>query len=147
MFETILLCSDGSEQALKAAQAAAELAGKFDSQIVMLNVYNPNFAPVPFVGLPESVMLAEGNISCYVQELQATVEKTTGAILAVAECRYKCRREIGHPIDRIVATAQDIKADLIVLGSRGLGGWNSYLLGSVSDGVLHHAHCPVLIMR
>lgn len=147
MFHTILLCSDGSEHSLKAAQAVAELAQKFDSQIVLLNVYNPAVVPVPFVGLPESVMVAEGNMSCYVQELQAAVEKSTGAVLDAAKRRYKCRSEIGHPVDRIVAVAKDIQADLIVLGSRGLGGWNSYLLGSVSNGVLHHAHCPVLIVR
>ena len=97
--------------------------------------------------MPESMMVAEGNMGCNVEELQSGVEKTTGAILDAVHRRYKCRREIGHPIDRIVAVAQDIQADLIVLGSRGLGGWNSYLLGSVSDGVLHHAHCPVLIVR
>lgn len=147
MFETVLLCSDGSEHALKAAHAVAKLAQKFDSKIVLLQVFNPASLPVPFVGMPESVMVAEGNLNCYVQEMQAGIEKSTGAILDAAHRSYKCRREIGHPIDRIVAVAQDIKADLIVLGSRGLSGWNSYLLGSVSDGVLHHAHCPVLIVR
>ena len=147
MFHTILLCSDGSEYSLKAARAAAEIAQKFDSQILLLHVYNPSVVPVPFTGLPESVMVAEGDITPYVQELHSSVEKTTGAVLEEARQRYRCRREIGHPIDRIVAVAKDIKADLIVLGSRGLGGWHSYLLGSVSDGVLHHAHCPVLIVR
>ena len=147
MFETILLCSDGSEHALKAARAAAAIAKKFDSKIVLVQVFNPASLPVPFVGMPESVMIAEGNLSCYVEEMQAGIEKSTGAILEAAHRPYKCRREIGHPIDRIVAVAKDRQAGLIVLGSRGLSGWNSYLLGSVSDGVLHHAHCPVLIVR
>ncbi|MCW3053599.1 MAG: hypothetical protein JWN14_2769, partial [Chthonomonadales bacterium] len=110
-------------------------------------VFNPSIMPMPFTGLPESVMIAEGNMSCYAEDLQSKVEKTTGAVLEAAHQHYKCRREIGHPIDRIVAVARDIQADLIVLGSRGLGGWKSYLLGSVSDGVLHHAHCPVLVVR
>jgi nucleotide-binding universal stress UspA family protein len=147
MFHTILLCSDGSEQSLHAARAAAEIAQKFESQVILLHVYDPAVVPVPFVGLPESVMIAEGNMSCYVQELQANVERITGAILEGAQQRYKCLREIGHPVDRIVAVAKDTQADLIILGSRGLGGWSSYLLGSVSDGVLHHAHCPVLVVR
>jgi len=147
MFATILLCSDGSEHSVRAAQAAAEIAQKFHSQIVLINVFNPSAVPIPFVGLPESVMVAEGNLDCYVQELHAGAERATGAILEAAQLRYKCRREIGHPVDRIVAVARDLQADLIVLGSRGLSGWNSYLLGSVSDGVLHHAHCPVLVVR
>jgi nucleotide-binding universal stress UspA family protein len=147
MFQTILLCSDGSEHSTRAAQAAVEIAQKFDSQIVLVNVFDPALAPIPFAGLPESMLIAEGNMGCYAQELQEVVEKVTGAILEAAPRHYKCRREIGHPVDRIVAAARDIQADLIVLGSRGLGGWNSYLLGSVSDGVLHHAHCPVLIVR
>src|SRR5262249_12494358 len=52
-----------------------------------------------------------------------------------------------HPVDAIIEVAQDIEADLIVLGSHGLSGWKALLLGSVSDGVLHHAPCPVLIVR
>ncbi len=147
MFRKIVLCADGSEHALEAARAVAELTQKFDSHITLLSVYNPAITPIPFVNLPESIMMAEGDVTRYSQELHAAVEERTGAVLNAANLRYACRREIGHPVDRILAVAHDVGADLIVLGSRGLTEWKSLLLGSVSDGVLHHAHCPVLIVR
>jgi nucleotide-binding universal stress UspA family protein len=47
----------------------------------------------------------------------------------------------------IVALAEELQADLIVMGSRGLGGLRRVLMGSVSDSVVRHAHCPVLVVR
>ena len=71
----------------------------------------------------------------------------TGAVFEKAGIPYRSRRELGHPVDRIVRTADDEQADLIVMGSRGIGGFERLLLGSVSEGVLRHAHCPVLTVR
>jgi len=53
----------------------------------------------------------------------------------------------GSPDSRIVETAEELNADLIVLGSHGYNRWERLLLGSVSDSVVHHAHCSVLIVR
>jgi len=53
----------------------------------------------------------------------------------------------GSPLPAIVEEADRWQADLIVMGSRGLGAWNRLLLGSVSSGVVHHAHCSVEIVR
>ena len=53
----------------------------------------------------------------------------------------------GQPRQVIVEEADRWQADLIVMGSRGLGAWNRLLLGSVSSGVVHHAHCSVEIVR
>lgn len=147
MFTKILVCSDGSEHALAAAGAAAEIAQKFGAEIVLLNVFNPAAVPAPFIGVPGASLLTATDMGCYAQELQQTVEKDTGRVFDEIGVPYICRRELGHPVDRIVAVAATIKADLIVMGTRGLGQWKSYLLGSISDGVLHHAHCPVLIIR
>ncbi len=52
-----------------------------------------------------------------------------------------------HRTQRIVRVAEEIGAGLIVMGSRGLGGVRGALKGSVSDSVVRHAHCPVLIVR
>lgn len=53
----------------------------------------------------------------------------------------------GSPESRIVETAEDSHADLIVLGSHGHTRWERLLLGSVSNSVVHHAHCSVLVVR
>lgn len=53
----------------------------------------------------------------------------------------------GSPDSRIVETAEEIDAELIVVGSHGYKRWERMLLGSVSDSVVHHAHCSVLIVR
>ena len=54
---------------------------------------------------------------------------------------------LGRPVEEIVILADEIDAGLVVVGSRGLGGIRRLLLGSVSDGVVRHAHCPVLVVR
>lgn len=53
----------------------------------------------------------------------------------------------GSPESRIVETAEEMKADLIIVGSHGYNRWERLLLGSVSDSVVHHAPCSVLVVR
>lgn len=55
--------------------------------------------------------------------------------------------QFGSPDSRIVETAEEIGADLIVIGSHGYKQWERLLLGSISDSVVHHAHCSVLVVR
>ncbi|HZP80897.1 MAG TPA: universal stress protein [Chthonomonadaceae bacterium] len=146
MFQKILVGSDGSEDALKAARTAAEIAVKFDGEIVLVTVFNP--APLLASGaLTSGAVISTETVYQAAEEAQVAVEARTGKVLAEAGARYTARRELGHPVDKIVRVAEEEQADLIVLGSRGLGGFQRFLLGSVSDGVLHHAHCPVLIVR
>ena len=147
MFTKILVCSDGSEHALRAVRAAVVIAHKFDVPLVSLSVYDPSIPPAPYIGVPGGLLETATDMSRYADETLAAVEKETGRALEEARIRYEMRREFGHPVERIVAVAHDEKADLIVMGSRGLGGFQRFLLGSVSDGVIHHAHCAVLIVR
>jgi nucleotide-binding universal stress UspA family protein len=54
---------------------------------------------------------------------------------------------MARPDEGILAVGEDVGAGLIVLGSRGFGGVKRALMGSVSDSVVRHAHCPVLVVR
>jgi nucleotide-binding universal stress UspA family protein len=68
--------------------------------------------------------------------------KEAGGTVAQAHLRMGERRDRA-----IVNLADEIGAGLIVMGSRGLGGIRRALMGSVSDSVVRHAHCPVLVVR
>jgi nucleotide-binding universal stress UspA family protein len=147
VFSKILVCSDGSEKALKAAATAAEIACKFGSEVVLLSVYDPSLVPAATIGIPGGPLETAEDLGLYAAETQLAVEHVTGSVFEKAGVRYRPRRELGHPVDRIISSAEDEHADLIVMGSRGIGGFERLLLGSVSEGVLRHAHCPVLSVR
>jgi nucleotide-binding universal stress UspA family protein len=53
----------------------------------------------------------------------------------------------GHAVEEIVRVANQENIDLIVIGARGVSHMREMLLGSVTDGVLHHVHCPVLVIK
>jgi nucleotide-binding universal stress UspA family protein len=75
--------------------------------------------------------------------LDAQVQQVRAAGGTVAQAHLK----IGGPVEEIVALAEETGAGLIVLGSRGVGGVGRALMGSVSEFVVRHAHCPVLVLR
>ena len=146
MFTHILIASDGSECALRAVRAGAEIAKRFEAEVTLLSVFDPPVGQMALVD-PDTVALDPAMIARYADEVQSAVEKSATQVLEEVGVRYTARRETGHPVDQIVGVAARSRVDLIVLGSRGLGGLESFLLGSVSDRVLHHAHCPVLIVK
>lgn len=78
--------------------------------------------------------------------LEATVNHMNGHF---GDPKPKISTEVlfGSPESRIVEAAEEFRPDLIVLGSHGYKAWERMLLGSVSDSVLHHVHCSVLIAR
>ncbi len=146
MFKRLLVCSDGSEHALQAARAAAELAKRFDAEVVLLTAFQDLTAAIAQrsvlrLSLDEQAFLRS------VTEVLAGAETRTGAIFSQAGIDYRPLREVGHPVDAILNVAEVDKIDLIVMGSRGLTGWQALLLGSVSEGVVHHAHGSVLVVR
>jgi nucleotide-binding universal stress UspA family protein len=139
----ILLATDGSDESDLAATTAAELARSTDSEldvIYVLEVEPWHFPPRELVKYPQRYeeLREEGRRLCDEQ-----VEKIKAAGGSVAESYLA----VGRPADQIVAHAQDQGAGLIVMGSRGLGGIRRALMGSVSDAVVRHAHCPVMVVR
>ena len=141
----ILLAIDGSEDAALAVSTAADIAQKTDSELHVVYV-GPSLEYVG-MGPPEI-----GDIPAPTQEqlsaearelLDAEVEqvKAVGGTVAQAHLR------LGTPDREIVDLAEEIGVRLVVMGSRGLGVIRRALMGSVSDSVVRHAHCPVLVMR
>jgi nucleotide-binding universal stress UspA family protein len=75
--------------------------------------------------------------------LEAEVERVRSAGGTVAQAHLK----MGDAAREIVHLAGDIESGLVVMGSRGRGGISRALMGTVSDSVVRHAHCPVLVVR
>lgn len=147
MFTHILFACDGSENALRAAKYAAELTQKFGAKLTLLSVFDPP-AVLPITVMDMLAANDTATLMAQAEIVQDAIEKHTQQILEQEGITdLTCRREVGHPVEMIVNVAAREKADLIVMGSRGLGGLQSFLLGSVSERVLHHAHCPILIVR
>ena len=146
MFKTILVCSEGSDSALNAARTAAAIAGEFGSEVILLNVFDDNISALPYLGVWELGIPPE-EFRQYASKVQQDVEERTGAVFNAADVPFLPLREIGNPVEIILNVAELKSADLIIMGSRGLGGFERLTLGSVSDKVAHHASCPVLIER
>ena len=143
----ILLATDASKEADLAAQTAADMAQKTSSELHLVYVmYSGTFSEEGL--LSEDEILAADDPKAKMKEVEeeflnhlARPIKAAGGEIARAQLR------IGRPDREIVSLAEEINAGLIVMGSRGRGGLRRALLGSVSDSVVHHAHCPVLVVR
>ena len=149
MFTKILLCTDGSDDSRNAAAAAIEIALKFQSKVTLISAFNPAPAlAVPVTGGPGLVPYIDSAVMQEISEnFHAAAERTVIQMLDEKKVPYTLSHGFGHPVDVIVNAAHEEQTDLIVMGSRGMGDFKRFLLGSISDGVLHHAHCAVLIVR
>jgi nucleotide-binding universal stress UspA family protein len=132
----ILLATDGSKEAELASRTAAELA---QSTSLELHVLYVGEAPNPYI---EEVGLA-GDDQQARMVLDAEVEKVRLVGGTVAQAHLS----MGNADQEIVALAEEIGSGLIVMGARGRGGIRRAVMGSVSDSVVRHAHCPVLVVR
>ncbi len=144
LFRRITVCVDGSPHAEVALNYSLALAQRFNSELSILAVAPliPGFAPTttepwtaPEVG-PNDVEQYRGIVDRAVRAAEgAGVTSVTGICLE------------GVIVDEIIAHIEAHRPDLLVLGSRGLSTAKRLLLGSVSDAVLHHSNCPVLVVR
>jgi nucleotide-binding universal stress UspA family protein len=137
----ILVATDGSREAELALTTAADLAKSTDSELHVVHV-----GELPLVYHPERhgyrAELAEHEKEAQ-QLLEAQVERLKGAGATVAQAHWR----MGRADEEIVELAHSIGAGLIVMGSRGQGRLRRALVGSVSESVVRHAHCPVTVVR
>jgi len=135
--QRILHPTDFSEIAASAQVRAQELAAQLGAELHVLHVTSP----------PSSAITAEldsslSSSSSQVRQLRARLQRTLpGGAEAVLAVRT------GPAADTIVAYADDIAADLIVIGTRALTGLRLLVLGSVTEAVLRTAGCPVMVVR
>ena len=140
----ILLATDGSEEAILAARTAADVAEKTASELHVVHA-----EPIPLYVDPstERTRILEDVERDVREEAQRLLAEQVERIEAEASITVQAHVRFGRPDEEIVTLADELGAGLIVIGSRGLGGLRRALMGSVSDSVVRHAHCPVMVVR
>src|ERR687895_1612617 len=140
---TIFLATEGCEEAQLASTTAADLAEKTNSELHVLTV-GPDS---PLYELPEHPADFEDVIRENRREAKEMLEQQAKRIEESGGTVKETHLREGRAEEEIVEVAEQIGAGLIVMGSRGHGRLRRALLGSVSDAVVRHAHCPVTIVR
>jgi nucleotide-binding universal stress UspA family protein len=137
----ILLATDGSEDAAVAARAAADLSKMTNSELHMVYAWRslpryayPSLAPESYHPLYE-----KGAVRVLDEQMKRTRE--AGATVTGAHLK------LGAPVDEILNLVEELKPGLLICGSRGLGPIKHLLLGSVSEALVHHVACPVMVVR
>ncbi len=150
----ILVATDGSEYALKAAKMAGDLSRALNAKVTLLLVDSEDIV-VPNTWGPGEFPMKKAYASMSVEEVRAMFEKhahehelpSTAASLGELSTTPKLVHRWGHAATEICEYAANHDVDLIVIGSHGRTGLKSVLLGSVSHAVANNAPCPVTIVR
>jgi nucleotide-binding universal stress UspA family protein len=145
----ILFATDGAKQSDAAIDMLKNLALKAGDEIKIVSVVD--------MAIPMAIDIYGGYLPD-TAELEKTARENAAKLLERTADQIKTNFQgkdldisteilFGSPESRIVETAEATHPDLIVLGSHGYSRWERLLLGSVSDSVVHHAPCSVLIVR
>jgi len=143
----ILLATDGSPEAACAARMAITLSRSLGGELRVVYV---DVAPSAYAAAESEILdyefwnelreIAQNEASQSVEKEVRKIEDAGGKVEMVHVA-------VGHPESEILRIAEEIGADLVVVGSRGLGPLRRVLMGSVSESVVRHAHCSVLVVR
>jgi nucleotide-binding universal stress UspA family protein len=132
---------DGSELSVDATRLAFEEASMRHAGLTLLHVWNTPGYDTAGIVMPDTFQLEEAHSD----ELRAMAETVAGLGEKYPDVQVEQRLRQGRPA-KVLADASR-GAALVVVGSRGHGGFASLVLGSTSRSLLHHAECPVLVVR
>ncbi len=145
MFRSIVVGTDGSETATEAVKQAVELASAMKAKVELVSAYEP----VPNTRLREEATQVPDDLQWSVNPRE-DVDATLGEAADIARgagIDVETFARQGDPADAILDVAEETRADLIIVGNKGMTGARRFLLGSVPNKVSHHAPCSVLIIR
>ncbi len=138
MFSKILVAIDGSEPAKNAFEKSIYLAQKCNSKIDLVHVIACELGGDSATTL-EQLDVLKGKAKQMLEEYKITAEKNAVPIEITVNQ--------GDPARIIIELARTRSYDLIIMGTRGIGTFRELLLGSVSQKVIHHADCPVMVVQ
>ncbi|NYT06465.1 MAG: universal stress protein [Methanomicrobiales archaeon] len=149
MISTILVGIDGSPFAEQALRMALEWAKGWSAAVHAIFVMRPEDLP----GLPSSSAVYEGRdtslafVSRILESEGAEVEQRVQEIAGRYAWPVAMHKEVGDPAREIIACAKKVRADLIVVGSRGTGTFERFFLGSVSSYVVEHSPVSAVVVK
>jgi nucleotide-binding universal stress UspA family protein len=145
MFKSIVVGTDGSDTATQAVREAVDLARSLGAKLELVSAYEP----VPAQRLAEERRQAPEDLQWAInprEDVDATLD-AAAALAREAGVQADLYARQGDPADAILDVAEERRADLIIVGNKGMTGAKRFLLGSVPNKVSHHAPCSVLIIR
>ena len=134
---------DGSSHSARALEWALTEAATMHAKLTVLTVHS-----VAVSGWSGNPILLPGDADDQEKAYRAAEEMTRKAVAQLGEAQPKSvtvRAITGFPAEELIKASGD--ADLLVVGSHGAGGFARLIMGSVSDQVVHYAHCPVVVVR
>ena len=137
MYKNLLVGADNSATALRAVQAAVELAHAFDAKLHIVTAYKPQAVLTP--DLPAEFLEAN-----YLPPADSLLDELI-SVARRANVDAEVHAATGEPAEAIVRVATRVGADLIIVGNKGMRGARR-VLGSVPNSIAHHAPCSVLIV-
>ena len=146
MFATILVGTDGSDTATTAVRYAIDLARELGARLQVVSAYEP----VSDERLRGDTIEVPQDVQWMInprEDVLELLERARSEAQSVGVQRVETFARQGDAADAILDVAEEQRADLIVVGNRGMTGAKRFLLGSVPNKVSHHAPCSVLIVR
>jgi nucleotide-binding universal stress UspA family protein len=142
MIESIVVGTDGSPTAEEAVERTAELAQPLRARVHVVAAYEAS-TPVKVGGgfKTDSALTISPGVT-----VEAVLERAVG-MLRVKGIEVETYARKGDPADAIIDVAEEVGADLVIVGSKGMRGTKRFLLGSVPNKVSHYSPCDVMIVR
>ncbi len=141
MYRRIVVAVDGSEASWKGGRHAIALGGLGGAELVVVAVVDTKTIRRLSIYADEILAQQQANTRKMIDQIITEAEREAPAVKATG------RVEEGSPKERLVQIAKEINADLLVCGAHGWTAVERFLLGSVSDHLVRHASCPVLVVR
>jgi nucleotide-binding universal stress UspA family protein len=146
---------DGSEHSLRALETAIQIAKKFDAKMTLIHVYSVTVTPII---MPEPTTLTPSGVPVMtpaeVTKIVETAREVGQKILADGKRKVESENitvetvlKEGNTVQEIAKLAREARSDLIVMGVKGISKLRELLVGSVSEGVIKQASCPVLVVK
>jgi nucleotide-binding universal stress UspA family protein len=141
LFKNILVPYDGSSHSKHAFKVALDIAKKYNSKLSMVTVLDTSPGYWAHANLWDKAMGGAKNlVTKEFESFESTATK--------AKVSFHFKIIESHSVTKtIVSYSKSKKIDLIVMGAQGITGWDKFILGSVTDSIVHRVRCPVFIVR